>query len=144
MKVKAVQSKPAAPAAAKANPVTGIQFSEIMDQSDFKQSKEHLEHLLKNIQSEGKKLADAKTIESLIYYKKLVKSFLEDALKMSLKIEERRGYSRVGRTKALKIISMVDEKLIELTDEFLSTERKGIRLLEKVGELQGLLVNLLA
>lgn len=142
MKVKAVESKTNPKPQGVAKVVPGVQFSEIMDQSEYKQSREHLEQLLKHIQEEGKKLTESKTIESLIHYKKLVKGFIEDALHMGLKIEERRGYSRVGRTKALKIISMIDEKLIELTDEFLSSERKSIRLLEKVGELQGLLVNL--
>lgn len=144
MKVKSVGSKPTISQSAKPQAVSGVQFSEIMDSNEQRQSREHLEKLLKDIQVEGKKLAEAKTVESLLQYKRLVKGFIEEALNVSLKIEERRGYSRVGRTKALKVISLIDEKLLELTNEFLSAERKNIRLLEKVGELQGLLVNLFA
>ncbi len=144
MKVSAIKPKSVPQSTHKPSAVPGIQFSEIMDQSEFKQSHEQLERMLKDIKEQGKKLTESKTIDTLIQYKKLVKGFIEEALQMGLKIEERRGYSRVGRTKALKIVSLIDEKLIELTDEFLNSERKSIRLLEKVGELQGLLVNLFA
>jgi len=120
-----------------------LSFTDLMDDAEGRRSHEHLEQMMEKIEQEGQKLSDSKTVETLIVYKKMVREFVTEAVESGLNIKDKRGRSRLTRSKVLKIVSVVDSKLIELTDEFLAKERKQIRLLEKIGELQGLLVNLM-
>ena len=43
-----------------------------------------------------------------------------------------------------KIIKKVDEKLLELADAVISKEQKGLKVLDLVGEIRGLLLDLYA
>ena len=43
-----------------------------------------------------------------------------------------------------KIVKVIDEKLLDLTDEIIAKEKKGLDILKCVGEIQGLLVNIYA
>lgn len=72
----------------------------------------------------------------------MVKGFVEEAVNFGLRIEERRGLSRSTRSKVLRVVSAVDEKLLELTDIIIAQEESKLNILKKVGEIQGLLVNL--
>jgi len=74
--------------------------------------------------------------------KKLVKKFLEEAVQNGLQLEEQRGFNRRGRTKIYKIVKEVDSKLIDLTNTVLDKEKKGLDILNKVGEIKGLLINI--
>jgi uncharacterized protein YaaR (DUF327 family) len=40
------------------------------------------------------------------------------------------------------VVSAVDQKLLELTDIIIAQEESKIKILQKVGEIQGLLVNI--
>lgn len=73
-------------------------------------------------------------------YKEMIKGFIEQAVNFGLKVEERRGLSRSGRSRMMKVVSMIDEKLVELTDMILDQEKPQIKLLEKIGQPCSLLV----
>ncbi len=51
-------------------------------------------------------------------------------------------WNRFGEGRRLKIVETVDEKLVELAQEFLDEEKETIDLLDKIGEIKGLLINL--
>ncbi|MBS7683858.1 YaaR family protein, partial [Vibrio cholerae] len=75
-------------------------------------------------------------------YKKMVKDFMDEAVNNALKLEEQSGFNRRGRTKVYKIVKEVDKKLVELTNTLLDKEKNGLDILQSVGEIQGLLINI--
>ena len=94
------------------------------------------------IETQGKKLADTHSVENLRKYKKMVKDFMEDAIKNGLELTEHRGFNQRGSTKVYKLVKEVDKKLIDLTNEVLDKEKKGLGILDLVGEIKGMLINL--
>lgn len=126
----------------KAQATPSVSFSELLGDKQEDQTREHLHQLMRDIEVKGRELGDRKTVELLVEYKEMIKSFIEEAVEFGIKVEERRGLSRRGRSKVLKVVATVDEKLIELTDAVLSQEKRQIAILEKIGQIQGLLVNL--
>lgn len=128
----------------KDTPVIGrVTFMEILaDENDDERRRQLLQELLDEVDKKGRDLVENRTVESLFAYKNLVKSFIEEAVDFGLKISEKRGYGRAGRTKILRSVENVDEKLLQLTDLVLQKETKHINILSKVGEIKGLLVNL--
>jgi uncharacterized protein YaaR (DUF327 family) len=119
-------------------------FTEVMASKRTDLVVEKLKKLMEDIEEQGNILAESQTVEDLRKYKKLVKEFLDESVKNGLQLEERRGFNRRGRTKIYKIVTEVDKKLLELTDAVLNKQEKGLKILELVGEIKGLLINVYA
>lgn len=143
MKVKSVSSKGTAKSKSTGKvEKPSISFMEILATKEDDKARMMLEEALEEIEAKGKKLADNRTVEALLDYKKMVQGFIKEAVEYGLKLDEKRGFSRGGRGRILRTVSNIDKKLIELTDAILNQEKKSINILERVGEIQGLLVNL--
>ncbi|MEW8970573.1 MAG: YaaR family protein [Mesobacillus sp.] len=119
-----------------------ISFSEVVSQRRNDVTFERLSKKMKEIEDQGKKLVDTRSVENLKKYKKLVKDFMEDAVKNGLELKEHRGFSQRGSSKIYKLVKEVDSKLIDLTNNILDKEKNGLELLGLVGEIQGMLINI--
>lgn len=125
-------------------PTERVSFSAVMARQQEQLTYERLTQLMHKIEDQGKILAETRTVEELRKYKALVKEFLDEAISNALSLEERRGFTRRGRTKIYKIVTEVDKKLLELTDAVLKQEEQGLKILDLVGEIKGLLINVFA
>lgn len=123
-------------------PTESVSFTEVMHKKKSDVLFERFQTMAQEIEAQGKKLAESQTVEDLKKYKRLVKQFLDDAVKNGLQLEEQRGFSRGGRTRIYKIVKEVDKKLIDLTNAVLQKEQKGLDLLGLIGEIQGLIINI--
>ncbi|UHA61572.1 YaaR family protein [Metabacillus litoralis] len=123
-------------------PTESVSFTEVMANKRGNALYERFATLAKDIENQGKVLSESRTVEDLKKYKKLVKTFLEEAVNNGLQLEDQRGFNRRGRTKIYKIVKEVDSKLIDLTNEVLNKQQKGLNILNLVGEVQGLLINI--
>lgn len=123
-------------------PTESISFQEVMSKNRQQTIYDKFTKMVEEIENQGKKLAENRTVDELRKYKKMVKKFMEEAVQNGLQLEEQRGFNRRGRTKIYKIVKEVDKKLIDLTNAVLEKERKGLDILSMVGEVKGLLVNI--
>ncbi len=121
---------------------TNNSFSDFLQQEKRKDSKEFLAKLLQDIDEQGEKFVQFRNVKELKKYKELIKTFMDEAVKASLQLEERVSYDRLGRSKRLKIIRDIDKKLLELTDMILHNESNQIEFLNRIGEIKGLLINI--
>ena len=119
-----------------------LSFTEILENTEEEKMRQALNDILEEINKKGRELIDKRTVENLLSYKKMVRDFVEDAVDFGLKINARRGYGLSGRTKILRTVSTIDQRLVELTDIIIKQESKGVSLLKKVGQIEGLLVNI--
>ena len=119
-------------------------FQEVMAQRKQEWDEAKLNKLMHDIEDQGKVLAESRTIEDLRQYKALIKQFMDDAIKYGLQLEEKRGFNRRGRAKFYKVVSEVDKKLIDLTDAILKKQKNTLDILDMVGEIKGLLINIYA
>ena len=119
-----------------------ISFEAVMDKKRSDLTLESLNQKMKEIENQGSKLVESRTVDNLRKYKKLVKDFLNDAVKNGLQLKEERGFNQYGSTRLYKLVKEVDKKLIDLTDAVLGKEAKGLDLLRMVGEIKGMLINL--
>jgi uncharacterized protein YaaR (DUF327 family) len=125
-------------------PTDRVMFSELMSKGRDQMNVERLNKLVQEIEEQGKILAESRTVGDLRKFKSLVKSFMEEAVQHGLRLEERQGFNRRGRSRVYKIVTEVDKKLLELTDAVLKKQEIGINILERVGEIKGLLINMYA
>ena len=123
-------------------PAESISFTEVMGKKREEVLYAKMTKMMQDIEDQGKILSTSQTVEDLKKYKKLVKEFLDDAVNNGLKLEEQRGFNRRGRTKVYKIVKEVDSKLIDLTNAVLDKEKNGLNILNLVGEIKGLIINM--
>jgi len=122
--------------------VSKISFTEILAIKDYQEQRSALQAALDEIDKKGTELVEKRTVENLYIYKKMIQDFVSETVNGGFEIKERRGYPRSGRAKVMRTVSEIDQKLVELTNLILKREHKEVNILKKVGEIQGLLVNL--
>jgi uncharacterized protein len=119
-----------------------ISFNSVMDKKRSDVSLDALNQKMQEIENQGSKLVESRTIENLRKYKKLVKGFLDNAVKNGLDLQEHRGFNYRGSAKAYKLVKEVDKKLVDLTNTVLDKEQGSLDLLGLVGEIKGMLINI--
>lgn len=119
-----------------------VSFTEVLAEKDYDSQKRALEKALEDIDRKGKALVEERTIENLYIYKDMIRDFIREVLEKGLSLQERRGFSRAGRTKILRTVAEIDKKLIDLTNIILRREERELNLLKRIGEIQGLLVDI--
>lgn len=117
-------------------------FGDMMIKQDGKMQSEQLTRLLGDISAAGDRVARSRNLRELTRFKMLVKRFLQEAVSHGLEMKQSHTWNRFGEGRRLKIIETVDERLVELANEILDEEKETVDLLDKIGEIKGLLINL--
>lgn len=126
-----------------AKPIQMRSFADAMVQQDAQRTQEQLQQKLQEIHLQGDRLAKVMTVRELKLYRQMVKRFLEDTVKRGIGLKELRGFDRRGRTKRYKLLDEIDAALVSMAEELLESEQGRIDLLGRIGEIRGLLINLL-
>ena len=117
-------------------------FGDMIVKQGSKMQTEQLTRLLGDISAAGDRVARSRNLRELTRFKMLVKRFLQEAVDYGLEMKQSHTWNRFGEGRRLKIVETVDEKLVELAQEILDEEKETIDLLDKIGEVKGLLINL--
>jgi len=117
-------------------------FGDMLHHQDEQRTQEELQRKLEDIRLQGDRLARSMTVRELVLYRQMVKSFLEDTVKRGVGLKDTRGWDRRGRSKRYKLLEEVDAMLVAMGEELLATEEGRLDLLNKVGEIRGILINL--
>ncbi|TQS76390.1 DUF327 family protein [Ornithinibacillus gellani] len=117
-------------------------FKGLVQSHTNKLGNQELQRLVQEITVQGNKLARYRSLRDLVKFKRLVKGFLEEAVSNGLELKQNHHFSLSGESRNLTIIQEIDEKLLQLTEEIMSHEKKSVDLLGLIGEIKGLLVNL--
>ncbi|MEK9200276.1 YaaR family protein [Ureibacillus sp. 179-F W5.1 NHS] len=121
---------------------SGNRFGEILVKQGSKLQTEQLTRLMGDISAAGDRVARSRNLRELTRFKMLIKRFLQEAVEYGLDMKQSHTWNRFGEGRRLKIVETIDERLVELAQDILSEEKDTIDLLDKIGEIKGLLVNL--
>ncbi len=104
-----------------------------------------LEDLLDDIHEAGETLKEIPSLQNIKIYKGTVSKFLKFIVKNSLETETSAGsnFNPLKKQKKYTIIRIVDEKLERLAAGVLQNQSDKLNILEKIEEINGLIVNLL-
>ncbi|MDA1478239.1 YaaR family protein [Bacillus changyiensis] len=103
---------------------------------------EQLTMLLTDIETFGKRLTKSRNFKDLARFKGMIKRFVKEAVENGLTVENSRSFDLYGNSRTLNIVKELDEKLVQLTEELMDREKPSIELLERIGQIKGLLINL--
>ncbi|MGF7185219.1 hypothetical protein GGQ84_001305 [Desulfitispora alkaliphila] len=117
-------------------------FNETLQQNSIKVWHQKLDQLLFKVSEQGKRLVNNRTIPELFKYKRLVQSFLKEAVSGMYELEDHSGWTRRGTRQSLVIVKQVDENMEKLTEMLVAEEQDSLKILEQVDHIRGLLVDL--
>lgn len=106
------------------------------------QLQEKLNTLLDEITNQGERIAQHMDIRDMKKYRGLVKDFLNEVVNRSHKFSRENFLDRKGRHRVYGIIRLVDVTLDELASELVKEEKDHLSILSKIGEIQGLLLDI--
>lgn len=75
-------------------------------------------------------------------YRGLIKDFLNEIVNRSHSFSRENFLDRKGRHRVYGIIRLIDENLDELAQELVKEEQDNIAILNKIGEIRGLLLDI--
>ncbi len=101
-----------------------------------------LNSLMEQIDSEGKKLAKRRDVKDMRHYRSLVKDFLNEIVTHSHSFTRENFLDKRGRHRVYGIIRLVDEQLDQLAQELMKDEKDHLEILNKIGEIKGLLLDI--
>ncbi|WHY88383.1 YaaR family protein [Neobacillus novalis] len=119
-----------------------LSFHHILQEKQTTLSEARLQTIFDELEQHGSSLSRSRSLKDLIAYKQTIQSFLKEVAQNGVAIEEHKGSYPNGREKRLKMIKQVDHQLLGLSDLVLDKQAPSIDLLQKMGEIKGLLVNL--
>ena len=107
-----------------------------------KELQERIGGLMSQINEQGKKISKKKDIRDMRRYRELIKSLLNEVVYRSHKFSRENFLDRRGRHRVYGIIRLVDKNLDELAEELMKDEKDNISILSKIGEIEGLLLDI--
>ena len=102
-----------------------------------------LSTLMEEITMQGNKLAKKRDIKDMKKYRGLIKEFMNEIVRRSHSFSRENFLDRKGRHRVYGIIRLVDENLDELAQELMKDEQDHLTILNKIGEIRGLLLDIL-
>ena len=104
---------------------------------------ERLSLMYEDITMQGKKITKHMDVADMKRYRTLIKEFMNEIVNRSHKFSRENFLDRKGRHRVYGIIRRVDETLDELAQELMKDEKDHLAILAKVGEIRGLLLDIL-
>ena len=117
-------------------------FGDMVQKHSSKLQSQQLQTLLKDINVAGDRLANSRTFKDIAKYKTLVKRFMEEAVEFGMELNQSHHWTYDGQSRHLQLVKEVDEALIGLTEDVMNKEKSRLDILESIGEIKGLLINL--
>lgn len=101
-----------------------------------------LQTLMEEITMQGDKLSKRRDVKDMKHYRGLVKEFLNEVVTHSHAFSRENFLDRRGRHRVYGIIRLVDENLDQLAQELMKDEKDNLAILNKIGEIRGLLLDI--
>ena len=98
-----------------------------------------LQTLMQEITVQGERLAKRRDVKDMRHYRALVKEFMNEVVTHSHSFSRENFLDRRGRHRVYGIIRLVDENLDQ---ELMKDEKDNLAILNKIGEIRGLLLDI--
>lgn len=97
---------------------------------------------LEEVQIYAERLKDSPVFENLLRYKRKVQEVLRHLVQQSYSVNESTFYDPQGRRRLMVLVESIDQKLEQLTRDFLEEQDPGLNLVSRLDEIRGLLLDL--
>lgn len=101
-----------------------------------------LQSLMEEITMQGERLYKRRDVRDMKKYRSLIKEFMNEVVSRSHAFSRENFLDKRGRHRVYGIIRLIDQNLDELAKELVKDEQDNISILNKIGEIRGLLLDI--
>lgn len=101
-----------------------------------------LNTLLEEITMQGERLYKKRDLRDMKKYRGLIKEFLNEVVTRSHAFSRENFLDKRGRHRVYGIIRRIDETLDQLAQELVNDEADNLSILNKIGEIKGLILDI--
>lgn len=120
------------------------EFSFTLDKLSEDGLKDRLATLIDDITVQGDKINKHMDIADVKHYRSLISNFINEVVTHSHEFTRENYLDKRGRHRVYGIVKVVNKELDELAQELLKEEKNGLSILDKTGQIRGLLLDLIA
>lgn len=144
MEIRVNQVQQAAPAQQSQNTAPTDGSFKFMLASNIEEAElqTRLNGLMEEITMQGERLYKRRDVKDMKHYRRLVKDFLNEVVTHSHSFSRENFLDRRGRHRVYGIIRLIDENLDQLAQELMKDEKDNLAILDKIGEIRGLLLDI--
>lgn len=102
-----------------------------------------LNGMIKDITTQGDKIAKHMDIKDMKKYREMVKDFMNEVVTHSHKFSRENFLDKRGRHRVYGIVKLVDKNLDELAQELLNDEKNHLSILGRIDDIKGLLLDMI-
>lgn len=113
----------------------------LLSQIGESELQEKLTQMVEEITNQGQKIAEHMDIRDIKMYRSMISNFFNEVVANSHQFSRENFLDRRGRHRVYGIIRQVNNKLDELARELIKTEKNQVDILERIGEIQGLVLD---
>lgn len=117
-------------------------FADTLQRKEESDLDTRLNKLMSEINRQGEQLGKNMDIKELKQYKRLITEFMDEVVNNSIKYSKHNQFDRRGRHKVYALVKKVNARVEELSREFLKEERDHIKVLETIGTIKGILLDI--
>jgi hypothetical protein len=104
---------------------------------------QRLQALIGEITTQGKRLAEHVDFNDLKRYRSLISDFINEVTTHSHEFSRENYLNRRGQHRVFAIVRVVNQDLDDLAQELLKKEKNHLAILDKIDEIQGLLLDMI-
>jgi uncharacterized protein YaaR (DUF327 family) len=102
-------------------------------------AQQDLDRLYLDVEEQGRRLLEDPTPEGFAHYKGAIRNFIAHVVKNGLKLK-----SSITQRELHQVIDRIDEELLSMADGLIAKEKPLLELADKVGQINGMLLDMKA
>lgn len=115
----------------------------LLSKIDESELQEKLTKMVEGIRDQGNKISKHMDIRDVRLYRELIAEFVNEVTTNSHKFYRDNILDKKGKHRVYSIIRTINYDVDEIARELLKSEKNNIALLEKIGEVNGLILDIL-
>ena len=119
------------------------EFSFTLDKLSEVGLKDRLAVLIDDINIQGERINRHMDIGDLKHYRSLISDFINEVVTHSHEFSRDNYLDKRGRHRVYGIVRVINKELDDLAQELLKSEKNALTILDKTGQIQGLLLDLI-
>ena len=120
----------------------GFKFT-LLSQIEESELHDKIKEMIESITTQGNKLSEHMDIRDLKLYRGMISNFINEVVVNSHKFSRDNFLDKRGRHRVYGIVRVVNEKLDALAKELIKSEKNQMDILDRVGEIQGLILDII-
>lgn len=119
------------------------QFSSTLKKQTSQNMDEMLKQMAQDIIKQGERLGEKVDIAELKAYKRMVSEFLEESIRGFARFSRESFMDRRGRHRLYATVKRINESLEDLTKEMISNEQDHLKILGRIEDIRGMILDII-